>query len=99
VKWRQCSSSWRRCWRPVAAPAVKDKVSAEEAEQAKREHAEAEATMKRLEGLDPEDESFEAALRRLMREICPHVAKEEGEMFARTPASPTIRKNVWPRVR
>jgi hypothetical protein len=55
--------------------------------------------MKRLEGLDPEDESFEAALRRLMREICPHVAKEEGEMFARTPASPTIRKNVWPRVR
>jgi hypothetical protein len=99
VKWRRCSSSWRCCWGPVAAPAAKDKVSAEEAEQAKREHAEAEATMKRLEGLDPEDESFEAELRRLMREIRTHVAKDEGEMFARTPASPTIPENVKPRVR
>jgi hypothetical protein len=55
--------------------------------------------MKRLEGLDPEDESFEAELRRLMREIRTHVAKDEGEMFARTPASPTIPENVKPRVR
>ena len=38
-------------------PAVKDKVSAEEAERAKREHAEAEQTMKQLEKLDPDDEA------------------------------------------
>lgn len=55
----------------------------EEAERAKREHAEAEETMKRLEGLDPEDESFGAELRTLMREIRDHVAEEEGEMFPR----------------
>src|SRR3978361_2305551 len=36
-------------------PKVKEKVSEEEAERAKREHAEAEETMKRLEKLSPED--------------------------------------------
>src|SRR6185312_13670953 len=36
-------------------PAVKDKVSEKEAEQARKEHAEAELTMKRLERLKPED--------------------------------------------
>jgi hemerythrin superfamily protein len=64
-------------------PAVKDKVSAEEAERAKHEHAEAEETMKRLESLDPNDDSFEAELRTLMREIRTHVAEEEGQMFPR----------------
>jgi hemerythrin superfamily protein len=64
-------------------PVVKDKVSAEEAERAKREHAEAEETMKRLENLDPNDDSFQAELRTLMREIREHVAEEEGEMFPR----------------
>jgi hemerythrin superfamily protein len=64
-------------------PAVKTKVSAEEAERAKREHAEAEETMKRLEGLDPNDEGFEDELRKLMSEIRAHVVEEEGEMFPR----------------
>lgn len=64
-------------------PAVKDKVSAEEAERAKREHAEAEETMKRLESLDPNDEALEKELRRLMSEIRAHVVEEEGEMFPR----------------
>ena len=50
-------------------PAVKDKVSAAEAERAKREHAEAEETMKRLEGLDPEDAKLGDEPRTLMAEI------------------------------
>jgi hemerythrin superfamily protein len=62
-------------------PAVKEKVDAAEAERAKHEHAEAEETMKRLEGLDPEDPSFDEALATLMREVRAHVAEEEGEMF------------------
>ncbi len=64
-------------------PKVKEKVSAEEAERAKQEHAEAEKTMKRLEGLDPDDASFEQEIRTLMAEIREHVAEEEGEMFPR----------------
>jgi hemerythrin superfamily protein len=64
-------------------PAVKGKVSEEEAERAKREHAEAEQTMKRLENLDPNDGAFEEELRRLMSEIRAHVVEEEGEMFPR----------------
>lgn len=64
-------------------PAVKDKVSAEEAERARREHAEAEATMKRLESLDPDDAAFGDELGTLMTEIRAHVAEEEGEMFPR----------------
>ena len=67
----------------VVYPAVQDKVSAAEAERAKREHAEAEETMKRLEALDPNDDAFEEELRRLMREIRAHVVEEEGEMFPR----------------
>jgi hemerythrin-like domain-containing protein len=62
-------------------PAVKDKVSAEEAERAKQEHAEAERTLKRLERLDPDDASFDAEIRTLMTEIRAHVVEEEGEMF------------------
>ena len=64
-------------------PRVKAKVSEEEAERAKREHAEAERTMKRLESLDPDDATFEQEIRRLMTEIREHVAEEEGEMFPR----------------
>jgi hemerythrin superfamily protein len=62
-------------------PAVKSKVSEEEAERAKHEHAEAEMTMKRLERLKPDDPSFNAELLLLMREIREHVAEEENEMF------------------
>ena len=63
-------------------PAVKQKVSDDEAERAKREHAEAEKTMKALERLDPEDAGFDDELATLMREIREHVAEEEGVMFA-----------------
>jgi hemerythrin superfamily protein len=62
-------------------PKVKEKVSEAEAERAKQEHAEAEATMKRLEKLSPEDAGFDAELETLMTEISEHVAEEENEMF------------------
>jgi hemerythrin superfamily protein len=62
-------------------PAVKKKVSDAEAERAKHEHAEAEETMKWLEGLQPDDPGFDEALAILMREIREHVAEEEGQMF------------------
>jgi hemerythrin superfamily protein len=62
-------------------PEVKRKVSEEEAERAKQEHAEAEKTMKELEKLDSDDPSFTAEIRKLMTEIREHVAEEEGEMF------------------
>lgn len=62
-------------------PKVKEKVSEAEAERAKQEHAEAEATMKRLEKLSPQDPGFEAELQTLMTEIREHVTAEENEMF------------------
>ena len=62
-------------------PQVEKKVSAQEAERAKKEHAEAEETLQRLEGLDPDDAAFDQELATLMREIREHVAEEEGEMF------------------
>lgn len=65
----------------VVYPAVKERVSEEQAERAKSEHAEAEKSMKALERLDPEDPSFDQAMRELMAEIRAHVAEEEGEMF------------------
>ena len=65
----------------VVYPRVKEKVSEEEAERARREHAEAEATMKRLEQMDSDDPRFEAEIRTLMAEIREHVAEEEGQMF------------------
>ena len=65
----------------VVYPMVKDKVSAEEAERAKQEHAEAEETMKRLERMSPDDADFDREIRTLMAEIREHVAEEEGEMF------------------
>jgi hemerythrin superfamily protein len=62
-------------------PRVKEKVSDAEAEQAKREHAEAEITMKKLESLQPGDAMFDQQLATLMQEIREHVAEEEGQMF------------------
>jgi hemerythrin superfamily protein len=64
-------------------PKVKEKISEEEAERAKREHAEAEETMKRLENLEVDDAGFQEELQTLMSEIRQHVAEEEGEMFPR----------------
>ena len=63
-------------------PQVESKVSAEEAEHARKEHAEAEETLHRMEKLDPDDAAFDAELDTLIREIREHVAEEEGEMFA-----------------
>ena len=63
-------------------PQVEKKVSAEEAEHAREEHAEAEETMHRLEKLDADDPGFDAALAELMREIRHHIEDEEGQMFA-----------------
>jgi hemerythrin superfamily protein len=62
-------------------PLVKERLSAAEAERAKKEHAEAELTMKRLESLSPGDTVFEQQLATLMQEIREHVAAEEGQLF------------------
>ena len=63
-------------------PQVEAKVSAEEAEHAREEHAEAEETLQRLEKLDADDPSFDDELSTLMAEIRHHIADEEGQMFA-----------------
>jgi hemerythrin superfamily protein len=63
-------------------PKVKERISEQEAEQAKHEHAEAELTMKRLESLRPGDRVFDEQLATLMQEIREHVAEEESQMFA-----------------
>lgn len=63
-------------------PQVEKKVSADEAEHARKEHAEAEEVMHRLEKLDADDPGFDAALAELMAEIRHHIADEEGQMFA-----------------
>jgi hypothetical protein len=66
----------------IVYPEVEDKVSAEEAEHAREEHAEAEETLQRLEKLDADDPSFDDELATLMEEIRHHIEDEEGEMFA-----------------
>src|SRR3954470_24118543 len=63
-------------------PEVERKVSSEEAEHAREEHAEAEETLQRLEKLDADDPAFDDELAELMREIRHHIEDEEGEMFA-----------------
>lgn len=60
------------------------------AEREVNEHAEAERTMKELEGLAPTDTRFDDLLGRLIREIRHHVAEEEGELF------PQLRAHVPP---
>ncbi|HEV2059538.1 MAG TPA: hemerythrin domain-containing protein [Solirubrobacteraceae bacterium] len=64
-------------------PMVDKKVSAEEADHARKEHAEAEETLQRLEKLDADDPAFDDELATLMREIRHHIEDEEGQMFAR----------------
>ena len=61
---------------------MEKKVSAEEAEHAREEHAEAEETLQRLEKLDADDPAFDDELATLMGEIRHHIEDEEGEMFA-----------------
>jgi hemerythrin superfamily protein len=62
-------------------PEVEERVSAEEAEHAREEHAEAEETLQRLEKLDADDPEFDDELATLMKEIRHHIEDEEGEMF------------------
>jgi hypothetical protein len=62
-------------------PQVEKKVSAEEAEHAREEHAEAEETLQRLEKLDADDPAFDDELATLMAEIRHHIKDEEGQMF------------------
>ena len=66
----------------IVYPRVAKKVSEEEVEHAREEHAEAEETLKRLEKLDADDPAFDDELGTLMEEIRHHIADEEGEMFA-----------------
>lgn len=47
------------------------------------EHAEAERTMKDLDGLDPTDPRFDELLSKLMSEIRHHIADEESDLFPR----------------
>ena len=63
-------------------PKVEDKVSADQAEHAREEHAEAEEAMHRLEKLDADDPRFDDELATLMAEIRHHIEDEEGQMFA-----------------
>ena len=63
-------------------PEVDKKVSAEEVEHAREEHAEAEKTLQRLEKLGADDPAFDDELATLMAEIRHHIEDEEGEMFA-----------------
>ena len=63
-------------------PQVEQKVSAEEVEHAREEHAEAEETLHRLEKLDHDDPRFDDELATLMEEIRHHIEDEEGGMFA-----------------
>ena len=63
-------------------PQVDNRISSEEAEHARKEHAEAEETLHRLEKLDADDPAFDDELATLMAEIRHHIADEEGEMFA-----------------
>jgi hemerythrin-like domain-containing protein len=69
-------------------PQVEKQVSAEEAEHARKEHAEAEETLHRLEKLDADDPGFDDELATLMREIRHHIEDEEGETF------PQMRQNI-----
>lgn len=63
-------------------PKVEKDVSAEDAEHARKEHAEAEETLQRLEKLDADDPEFDDELATLMKEIRHHIDDEEGQMFA-----------------
>jgi hemerythrin-like domain-containing protein len=63
-------------------PEVDKKVSKEEADHAREEHAEAEETLARLEKLDADDPAFDDELATLMKEIRHHIEDEEDRMFA-----------------
>ena len=66
----------------IVYPRVESKVGPEEVEHARKEHAGAEETLKRLERLDADAADFDDELATLMAEIRHHIEDEEGEMFA-----------------
>ena len=63
-------------------PRVESKVSKEEVEHARKEHAEAEETLARMEKLDADDPAFDDEVATLIGEIRHHIEDEEGQMFA-----------------
>ena len=66
----------------IVYPRVTGKVGEEEVEHARKEHAQAEETLQRLEKLDADDPNFDDELSTLMGEIRHHIEDEEDEMFA-----------------
>jgi hemerythrin superfamily protein len=64
-------------------PQVEEKVGKDEAEHARKEHAEAEETLAQLEKLDADDPGFDAEIAKLIGEIRHHIEDEEGQIFAR----------------
>jgi hemerythrin superfamily protein len=70
-------------------PAVREHVTGggELADHEIAEHAEAEETMKRLEGLEPGDSAFWPTVELLMRQIRHHVQEEENDLFPRLRAA------------
>lgn len=65
----------------IVYPPVASKISEDEAEHAKKEHAEAEEHLAALEKLDPDSAEFESELAELMKDIRHHIEDEEQEMF------------------
>jgi hemerythrin superfamily protein len=63
-------------------PKVEQEISAEEAQHARKEHAQAEETLARLEKLDADNPAFDDELATLMREIRHHIEEEEDQTFA-----------------
>lgn len=64
---------------PVAREVIPNGASL--VDQDLQEHAGAEETMKKLDGLDPSHESFVPLMQELMAEVRLHVQHEEGELF------------------
>jgi hemerythrin-like domain-containing protein len=62
-------------------PRIKERVSAAGAERLVQQHAEAERTMKRLEGMSIDNPAFEGLLALLIDQVRTHVAEEETEML------------------
>src|SRR4051794_41975850 len=63
-------------------PKVEKQVSAEEAEHARKEHAQAEETLQRLEKLDADDPAFDDELATLMGGFPPPTEAGEGGRLA-----------------
>lgn len=64
-------------------PTVRDVVpgGAELADREIEEHAEVEKVLKKLDGLDADDPSFDQLIETLVNDVRKHVAEEEGELF------------------